>query len=192
MFLKIMDYKNDQRSGFGLYEGTNVLVNVGARSITVEKKDEPAVSIALEPHCIYFLMNSDGDTIERFRGETLLGSPERTRRVLAAIERYGLMLESAVVIQGDDGREVIIGRHVRESGSIATTLDLGEGTGPVLMADHVAGQVAAALLGGAFAPPASPPSADCDQKVPRELEVNVEEFMKPNDSFPGQLARSTS
>ncbi len=149
-YLKVVRYAEGIHQGFSLYEGQNI--HVSAEEVVIERPDG-RISIATEPGLSFYVMNDRGDTIDRFPWDWLKGSPERTRRVLEAAERLGSAPEALAIIKVEGG-EIHVGRHVRESGAIATSINFSAGPTPWLMDDRTAGQLAHALLHGAFAPDA--------------------------------------
>lgn len=155
LYLKVVTYIDDIHQGFDTYEARRIRVR--AEEVTMEGCGDGSITLSLdypENHrVLFFIMNEAGDTIDKFPADWLRGSAERTQRVREAAERMSAMPDSLAIIKTEGG-EIHVGRHVRKSGSIATVIDFRGGVQPWFMDDHTAGQLAHALLHGAFAPDA--------------------------------------
>jgi hypothetical protein len=84
LYLKVVQYARPEgiHQGFSLYEGESI--HVSAEDIRVERPSG-CVTIAVEPSLFFYIMNHGGDTIDKFAGDWLSGSPERVSRVMEAV-----------------------------------------------------------------------------------------------------------
>lgn len=88
MSLKVVRYQGDIHQGFDLYPiypGQHLHVDVDW--VRIEGGQYGVISIATDPGTNFYIMNGDGDTIERFPWDWLKGSPERSQRVMKAASR---------------------------------------------------------------------------------------------------------